>query len=464
MGGVRAICEAERDCHDSHERKLFIVDLGTCAHSKSAEAHDTDTRGHSARLSHIKDDELDELYNHTFVPVSEGFASPEQLLEAESVGTTEWAPCLPFASDVYAVGGIMAMLILGTAQDYLTCAWTAEDAWEYLKAALEASTVGRDMSREAIDLLSKIIAPEEERPTIHEVLQHPWFTEPALQERLKAEGAGVGDDWGNVAKMLDLRGTEPANYEAGDWIALSTGAGSDYVLSEASFEQCYAGYQQGKKIQEMTDEEKNIFPNWEIAQAREMSLFYRAPDYAQTLVKVTEGMINELLERFEGQTAKYVCDPNYPQRAGKCRLQGKMPTNAELLEFLVEKTGVKSEEGTHTLEYPQEAAWPCVRMLKKAVFAKQADIPGVMASTRALHSHIPGVTKAFAFNAYENAINIKMRFVVPGDYFKLSDSNKGIQVGGIGVGGLDWFNGCDAGLSRRCSFGGEESLRLPIIE
>ena len=46
-----------------------------------------------------------------------------------------------------------------------------------------------------------------------------------------------------------------------------------------------------------------------------------------------------------------------------------------------------------------------------------------MSSTRALHHHTSkgsGRVKAFAFDAYEDAINIKMRFVVPGDYFKLS--------------------------------------------
>lgn len=252
------------------------------------------------------------------------------------------------------------------------------------------------LSPEAVDLLSCIIVPEEERPTIHQVLEHPWFTDDQVQKKLEEQCGESADAWKVAQEMLDLQGVEPVHYDCGDWIAYATGVGSDYVLSKSAFKKAYLSYHPGTEISDMSSDEKQLYPNWKAASKRGMKLYYRNPACSQSMVLVTAAWIEQLHSRFENQVAKYVCDPAYPQRAGTCRVSGKLPTNREVAEFLVQKTGLSVVDGK--LEFSASAEWQSTLMLKKAVFAREADIPGKMANTRALHDHIPGCTRAFAFS------------------------------------------------------------------
>jgi len=435
MGGhvsrVRAITEKERKS-SVDDRLLCIVDLGACGHCHTVEVEDQGSqKAHNQNLRLTDSAQLSAVAHGSFVPISEGFASPEQLVEAESMEEEEelWQPSLPFASDVYAVGGIMAMMILGTAQQYLTCAWTAEDAHRKLMKHLARSPTGRTMSAEGLDLLTKIVVPEADRPTIHEVLEHPWFKKDLKQpENLSKVWSDFGEN--------SLKGTESAQYHAGDWIAFSTGADSDYVLSQSKFDACYL--QSEHPIGQLTEMEKKNFPNWPIAQERGMSLFYRNPKCVQSFVQITDTMIDALHSRFPGHRAHYRCNTKFPNRPGTCRVSGDIPTNDEVVQFITERTCLQTQSGK--LEFAAGAEWPVEQLLKTAVFAKKSAIPGTMSSTRALHHHTSkgsGRVKAFAFDAYEDAINIKMRFVVPGDYFKLSchQADKGtaaLQVSVVG--------------------------------
>ena len=165
-----------------------------------------------------------------------------------------------------------------------------------------------------------------------------------------------------------------------------------------------------------------------------MKLFFRNPACAQTMILVTHAMLQQLLQRVEGQTTKYICEPDCPQKPGICRAAGKIPSNNELAEFLTLKTHISVVDGK--LHSGDDNEWHSSLMLKKAVFAKQSPISGKIASHRGVHKHYPGCTRAFAFKGYKGA-KIQMRFVVPGDYFKLSvttDDGDGVEVRTSGFG------------------------------
>ena len=107
------------------------------------------------------------------------------------------------------IAGIMAMLILSSAHEYLTTSWTCEDAWEEFETASKSSAAGKALSAEAMDLLARILVPEEERISIHQVLEHPWFQDKVIN------ALRTSDVWDRVHDLLipDMHGMESVGYD-----------------------------------------------------------------------------------------------------------------------------------------------------------------------------------------------------------------------------------------------------------
>eukprot|EP00656_Telonema_subtile_P031285 TRINITY_DN34256_c0_g1_i2.p1 TRINITY_DN34256_c0_g1~~TRINITY_DN34256_c0_g1_i2.p1 ORF type:complete len:658 (+),score=136.53 TRINITY_DN34256_c0_g1_i2:203-2176(+) len=418
MGGARPANQAERE---SEVQELFLVDLGTIVHFAAAEAQSADTPTHNKTMrASVDDAEFGE-----FVPCSVGFVSPEQFVEAKAIHKHKdgFKRCNPFLSDVFAVGGIMCVLLLGAPQKEMSSTFDQATRVRHLKAKLE-HTFTSDLSDQAKDLLIKMVQDEGTRPTIHEVLEHPWFTDPALQEHLHScDHDHEKSCWKKALATLNLRGRERVHYEPTDWYVFETGSDAEYVIPDKQF---HGMYSDPRPISDLTAEEKVRFSMWSEADKHHMELYHRDPKSTHKLVEVTPEVLAELRATFYimGEDATYICDARYPNEPGSCAVHGAVPDNVQLTEFVMKKTGgLIDEDGKVGFSgIGADEDWPVKVMLKQAVFAKQMLIPGACFATRALHPFIEGKSDAFAFQAAEEIASqsVKMPFLCVGDFIKLS--------------------------------------------
>ena len=415
------------------EPQQHIVDLGSCVYIAEA-TREVSSISHSNKLrqSNLSMSMEKLLLGNVTTPVSEGFTSPEQFLQSESeeMGDEYATASNPFANDVYSIGGTMAMLILGSAQDYLSFSWTAEEAAETLMPKLEEQQA-KGLSAEAVALLRRIVVEEGERPTIDELLQDAWFGMDFAPELLKV------DTWVGDTEQIVKSGNFTSQYKASDWIVMETASNSEYIIKDETFRR---KYKMPRDVCDLEPSERLEFENWKTAEDRGMKLFCRDTDRWCNMIRITEGIIDELHTMFPGQTTTYYCNEAYPDRAGQLRLLGGVPSNEDVANFFREKTQCTltdcdcEERCACKLQLPRDVpednAWQAKRMYKPVVFAQQMKFDGQMVSTRGQHAHIPGRTKAFAYAFDEITLRSARHqgkssaFVVRGDYLRIFQSRR----------------------------------------
>eukprot|EP00658_Telonema_sp_P-2_P036952 TRINITY_DN26628_c0_g1_i2.p1 TRINITY_DN26628_c0_g1~~TRINITY_DN26628_c0_g1_i2.p1 ORF type:complete len:380 (-),score=83.46 TRINITY_DN26628_c0_g1_i2:120-1259(-) len=365
-----------------------------------------DTKQHSAVLRQEKSTSGPQ----DFVPASVGFVSPEQVSESHDLRQfgENRSPSNPFLSDVFGVGAIMMMMLTGVGMREISLMAREEARLEFVAHSLEHSFTD-GLSNHARNLVLSMLSDESDRPTIHEVLNHAWFSDEL------SNCCQLG--WNKSLDRMTLKGSESVEYEAGDWFVSEACSPRTYIIPARRFPLLYIdrslepgsldGWCQSATgsvpIGAMTLEQKEEYSSWEQASKLGMELYWHNPTRSDSLVLVTEDVMQQLSDQFytSGQRAKFVCDPLYPAQTGECVVSGQLPWNHDVAVFVRDKA-LASLDDFEQITTASDAEWECVRMREKAIFGKQMPFAGSVGVNRALHPHVPGKSSAFAFRAKDS--------------------------------------------------------------
>ncbi|KAL7480553.1 hypothetical protein ACHAW6_006241 [Cyclotella cf. meneghiniana] len=131
---------------------------------------------------------------------SPGLRLPPRHLSHQEGATTAYCPPEAFSAesvplhpsaDMWALGVIVYMMLLGRHPFDLTCDASDEEIGERIREhRLPAFDITRHLSSSAMDLLSKLMDPDpNRRMTAHDMLHHPWVTGETAREEVIEDSA-----------------------------------------------------------------------------------------------------------------------------------------------------------------------------------------------------------------------------------------------------------------------------------